>query len=173
MVVRFIQNLFWTKQRVSRFFSQDGFDRIENAVKDAEKGHRAEIKVVIEGGMPTYKIMLGVTSAQRARELFTTEKIGITAGRTGILVYILMAERRIEILSDNAVVVSSGTLNNWTELFTSRIHSQSNISKDKNYYVLDSIIEVLNEIGNYCRDNFADPDNPDVANEICDKPKII
>jgi uncharacterized membrane protein len=173
MVVRFIQNLFWTKQRVSRFFSQDGFDRIENAVKDAEKGHRAEIKVVIEGGMPTYKIMLGVTSAQRARELFTTEKIGITAGRTGILVYILMAERRIEILSDHSVVVSSGTLNNWTKLFTSRIHSDSNSSKNLNQRILYSVIEVLNDIGNYCRDHLCDINSPDIANEICDKPKII
>lgn len=173
MVARIFQNLFWTKQRVLREFTQESFALIENAVNDAEKGHAAEVKVVIEGGMPLYKVLLGVTSFDRAKEVFTSEKIGITAGRTGILVYILMAERRIEILSDHAVVVSSGTLNTWTELFTSIIKSKVNIHKGIQSPVLDAIIAVLGQIGDYSRNTFSDYNSPYLTNELCDKPKII
>ena len=76
---------------------------ISAAVTEAERGHSAEIRVVIEARRPLHKILRGETARTRAVEVFAHEKVWDTEHNNGVLLYLLVAERDAEIVADRGL----------------------------------------------------------------------
>lgn len=73
---------------------------ISDAVTKAEVENRAEIRVVIEASLSLFKVIMGTTIRQRAEELFLQNGMHHTMGKTGILIYIYLADTKVEIVTD-------------------------------------------------------------------------
>jgi uncharacterized membrane protein len=85
-----------------RFRSADR-EAIRAAVAASEKSHRGELRVVIEGPLPLRSLSKGQTARERATELFTRLDVGATKEATGILIYVQLVDRRVEILADHGI----------------------------------------------------------------------
>ena len=81
--------------------------RLGQHVTEAERTHTGEIRIYIEPSLPWRYLKQNVIShelaRQRAIDLFSTQRIWDTAQNNGVLVYLLMAERCIEIIADRGI----------------------------------------------------------------------
>lgn len=147
-----------------RYFTQEDLKTIEDAVAKSETKHRGEIVVVLEGALPLSAVWKGQNSEQRARELFSQKRIWDTEENTGILVYIQLAERKIELLADRGIYkkIGQSTLDEICERLRTGFR--------KGAY-RESVIEAVETFTNLLQKHFpAGETNP---NELPDRPEII
>lgn len=77
---------------------------LSSKIADAERGHRGEIRVVIESQLPLTMVMSGIAPRQRAINWFSDLRVWDTEENSGILLYLLLAERKIEIVADRGII---------------------------------------------------------------------
>lgn len=85
-----------------RYFSKQDQDAIAQAVTEAECGHVGEIQVVIEGHLPVNQAYFQNTR-MRARQLFAELGVWDTEYNSGVLLYINLCERKVEIVIDRGI----------------------------------------------------------------------
>lgn len=85
-----------------RYFDRNAQDRIEQAVVQAEQGHHGEIRVVIEGNIPVWQAYWHDTT-QRALQLFSQLRVWDTACNSGVLLYVNICARQVELLADRGI----------------------------------------------------------------------
>lgn len=82
-------------------------ERLGAHVAKCESAHSGEIRIYIETALPWSNLKQNLStqdlSRQRAIELFSSQRVWDTAQNNGILVYLLMAERAIEIIADRGI----------------------------------------------------------------------
>ncbi|MEO8224017.1 MAG: TPM domain-containing protein [Gammaproteobacteria bacterium] len=100
MLRRWLQHLTTTPLALRRRFPPQALAAIEAAITASEREHRAEIRCAIESVLPAGRLLRGVTSAARATEVFARLHVWDTAENNGVLLYVLLAERKIEIVPD-------------------------------------------------------------------------
>lgn len=88
----------------SRHFGPAVIDRLAQVIKESEASHSGELVVVIESHLPR-----GDGDAQaRALEVFGRQRVWDTPARTGVLLYVALGDRCIELIADRGVVVQDG-----------------------------------------------------------------
>lgn len=90
----------WTARRK---FAPATMDAIESEVHRQEKRHRGEVRFVVEAELSTLQLWRGVSARQRALEVFAALGVWNTEENTGILLYVLLAERKVEIVADRGI----------------------------------------------------------------------
>jgi uncharacterized membrane protein len=101
--MRWIKHLFLDHLLLSRAFPRSTLTAIERAVAEQEKRHRGELRVVIEGGVPLQALVSGRTARERALEHFARLRVWDTEDNAGVLIYLLLADRRVEIVADRGI----------------------------------------------------------------------
>lgn len=66
----------------------------------SEQRHGAEIRVAIETALSPAAILAGQAPRERALEVFGALRVWDTAASNGVLVYLLLADRAVEIVAD-------------------------------------------------------------------------
>ena len=101
--MRWIRHLFLDQFVLMRAFPLPTLAAIERAVAEQEKRHRGELRVVIEGGLPLLALIAGRTARERALEHFGRLRIWDTDDNAGVLIYLLLSDRRVEIVADRGI----------------------------------------------------------------------
>jgi uncharacterized membrane protein len=101
--MRWIRHLFLDHHAVTRAFPRATLEAVGRAVAEQEKRHRGELRVVIEGGMPIQALLAGRQARERALEQFTRLRVWDTEDNAGVLIYLLLADRRVEIVADRGI----------------------------------------------------------------------
>lgn len=102
-VKRLFKHLFTTPLQVRRAFSVAVRKAIEQAITASELHHRGEVRLVVEGSLDVLPLLRGLSARQRAVELFAQLGVWDTEQNTGVLVYVLFAEKRLEIVADRGI----------------------------------------------------------------------
>ncbi len=101
MVSRVLRHLFVPPWVAHRAFPPSVLKRIEEAVKASERRHRGEIRFAVETTLPLGHLRM--SSRQRARQVFAHLDVWDTAENTGVLIYVQLVDRRIEIVADRGI----------------------------------------------------------------------
>ena len=101
--MRWIRHLFLDHLALARAFPRASLDAIGRTVGEQEKRHRGELRVVIEGGLPLQALVAGRTAHERALAHFGRLRVWDTADKAGVLIYLLLADRRVEIVADSGI----------------------------------------------------------------------
>jgi uncharacterized membrane protein len=88
---------------VHRTFPEARLQRIAEAVARDEARHRGEICFAVESALPWRALRRGTRSAERADEVFARLRVWDTAENSGVLIYLLLVDRRIEIRADRGL----------------------------------------------------------------------
>lgn len=83
------------------YFSDDDFLRISNKIKEMEKITRGEIRVAIKPVKPSGG--KSKSPEELAHDEFTKLGMTETVNKTGILIYIILAERQFYIMADSGI----------------------------------------------------------------------
>jgi uncharacterized membrane protein len=100
MIRRWLRHLGTTHFTLRRCFPPAALAGIDAAITASEQQHQAEIRFAVETALPVGHLWRGVSCRARAQEIWSLLGMADTAARNGILVYVLLAERDIEIIAD-------------------------------------------------------------------------
>ena len=101
MPQRLFAHLFTGNAR--RRFPAADMERIADAIASGEARHRGEICFAVESALPIGDVLRGVQARERAVDAFGRLRVWDTAGNNGVLVYLLLADHRIEIVADRGL----------------------------------------------------------------------
>ena len=88
---------------VRRAFPRTALERIETAIADGERAHRAQLCVAVEAALPPTRVWKRLTPRERALEVFGLLRVWDTEENSGVLVYLLLADRDVEIVADRGI----------------------------------------------------------------------
>lgn len=100
---RFFRHIFTGRAAVLAAFPASTLDAIERAVREAEATHSGQIRVVIEASLDGPRLWANETARERAIEVFSLMRVWDTEHNNGVLIYLLMADRDVEIVADRGI----------------------------------------------------------------------
>ncbi|WP_374664326.1 TPM domain-containing protein [Acinetobacter sp.] len=160
---RWLKHFFYLPA-TKRYFNKQDQHAIAHAVAQAEQGHVGEIQVVIEGHIPANHAY-HLNTRGRAEQLFAELGVWDTEYNSGVLLYLNLCERQVEIVIDRGIKnatqqqVWEGICIQIIELMKQQQHRQA-------------ILRGVFEIGNVLSD-FYQYDRPDAENELSNTPVIF
>lgn len=108
-VKRIVRHLLSTHWQVKRAFPQKTLNAIEQEIKASEIAHVGEIRFAVECALAGTPLYLGLSTRERAIDVFSHLRIWDTDHRNGVLIYLLLADRSVEIVADRGVHAETGT----------------------------------------------------------------
>jgi uncharacterized membrane protein len=87
----------------ARALGPDGLRRLQTRVAAAEKHHSGEIRICVEAGLPLSYLWRDASVRERAVTLFGKLRVWDTEHNNGVLIYLLLAERAIEVVADRGL----------------------------------------------------------------------
>lgn len=100
---RLLMNLGEGWFQLHRRFPSNLLDEITAAVAAGERRHLGEVRVAVEARLSPLAVLAGLDAPMRARQVFDTLHVWDTEHNNGVLVYVLLAEHRIEIVADRGI----------------------------------------------------------------------
>lgn len=100
---RTVRHLTTTQFAAKCAFPSATLHAIQKKIAKGEGRHRAEIRLIVEPALELSAIWQGLSSRERAHELFSLYRIWDTEENCGVLVYINLADHQIEIIADRGI----------------------------------------------------------------------
>lgn len=101
--LRFGRHLVTDHWSARRAFPPAVMKRIEAAIAEGERQHGGQVRFVVEGALPMGQLIRGETPRERALEVFSRLRIWDTEENCGVLIYLLLADRDVEIVADRGI----------------------------------------------------------------------
>jgi uncharacterized membrane protein len=102
-IKRIVRHLFAPHWIVARAFPRGTLDAIETAIRASEKSHDGELRFAVEAGLDPLPMLRGQSARQRATEVFSSLRVWDTEYNSGVLIYVQLVDRRIEIVADRGI----------------------------------------------------------------------
>lgn len=102
-LARIWRHVTMSPARERRAFPRATLDAIQREIAALEKGHRGQVVFVVEAELTSGELWRGVGSRERAREVFARHGVWNTEDNNGVLIYLLLADRRVEIVADRGI----------------------------------------------------------------------
>ena len=100
---RFVRHLFATHWGTRRRFTPKVLAGIEAAISQVELQHSGEIRFVVETALHPLELWHDLSPRARALQAFAQLGIWDTEHNNGVLIYVLRADRAVEILADRGL----------------------------------------------------------------------
>jgi uncharacterized membrane protein len=104
---RLLRHRWFDGATLRRALPPVALERLTRRVQASERRHSGEIRIYVEAGLPTSYLWRRATLPQiirqRALTLFGKLRVWDTEHNNGVLIYLLLAERSIEIVSDRGL----------------------------------------------------------------------
>ena len=98
---RALRHLFAGSAR--SLYPRDSLQRIATAIAAGEATHRGQVCFAVESALPVGAVLSGHDAPSGARDAFSRLRVWDTAANNGVLMYLLLADRRIEIVADRGL----------------------------------------------------------------------
>jgi hypothetical protein len=100
---RLLRHVVTDHLSVARAFTPAVLDEIERAIKQGERTHRGQVCFAVEGSLPPLRVLRKLTPRERALEVFGLLRVWDTEENAGVLIYLLLADRDVEIVADRGI----------------------------------------------------------------------
>jgi len=97
---RLLRHATATHWRTRMLFPATTLDAIEQAIARAELTHAGEIRFAIETALTPRYVLHDVTPRAHALEVFSRLRVWDTEANNGVLIYVQLADRTVEIVAD-------------------------------------------------------------------------
>ena len=161
---RIARHLMASQWMVRRAFPRDTLVAIDKAIKASESLHRGEIRFAVEGALQIEPLFRGQTARERAIGVFSRLRIWDTEHNNGVLIYLLLADRDVEIVADRGIDAKVGP-REWERIC--RKMEAAFRQADFEGGVVGGIQEVTRHLAEHF------PPIGDDRNELSDKPVVL
>ena len=112
---RMLRHLVMDRADVHRFLPPSALARIEQVIGEGEGRHAGQVCFAVEAALPFSRVWQRVTPRQRAMEAFGLLRVWDTEHNDGVLIYLLLADRDVEIVADRGIHAKVGD-DAWTAI---------------------------------------------------------
>lgn len=116
-IKRIGKHLLLGRGRVRRAFPRAVLTNIEKAIAASETHHTGQIRFVVEGALEGRPLLGDQPARARAIDVFSHLRIWDTAHNNGVLIYLLLADRDVEIVADRGIDARVGKAG-WQDICT-------------------------------------------------------
>lgn len=102
-LMRILRHLIAGRWLVARHFPKRSLRAIEAAIRDSESGHMGELRFAVEAGLEWTELLAGTTPRERAVQVFSQLRVWDTAHNSGVLIYLLLADKDVEVVADRGI----------------------------------------------------------------------
>ncbi len=106
-IARLLRHHWFDQAALRRALPPAAMERLTQRVHDSEARHTGEVRIYIEAGLPNSYLLRGESMPalirQRALTQFGKLRVWDTEQNNGVLIYLLLAERAIEIVADRGI----------------------------------------------------------------------
>ena len=107
-IKRIGKHLLQHRWRVRRIFPPQALAVIERAIKAGEETHSGQVRFAVEGALDGKPLLKNQSARERALDIFSQLRIWDTAHNNGVLIYLLLADRQVEIVADRGINAKVG-----------------------------------------------------------------
>ncbi|TFV35316.1 hypothetical protein E4K66_27770 [Bradyrhizobium frederickii] len=107
-IKRIARHLVQHHWRAKQIFPPDVLARIEQAIKRGEAAHSGQVRFVVEGALDGVPLFRNQPARARALDVFSLLRVWDTAHNNGVLIYLLLADRDVEIIADRGIDAKVG-----------------------------------------------------------------
>src|SRR5260221_3086643 len=100
---RLLRHRFTDHWAVRRALPPVAMRTIEKAIGEEERRHAGQLRFAVEASLPLGELLRGVQSRERAVDWFGRLGVWDTEHNSGVLIYLLLADRRVEIVADRGI----------------------------------------------------------------------
>ena len=100
---RLMRHLAFSPWRVRAAFPHATLQAIASAIRAAERRHGGEIRFAVEGALDLPELWRDLSPRDRAIEVFSQLHVWDTEHNDGVLIYLLLADRDVEIVADRGI----------------------------------------------------------------------
>jgi uncharacterized membrane protein len=102
-LARFFRHIRMSPAKAARAFPAAAMEAIGREIAAQEELHRGEILFVVEAELHSAQLWRDVAPRERAREVFAQQGVWNTEENDGVLIYVLLADRAVEIVADRGI----------------------------------------------------------------------
>ncbi len=159
---RWIRHWWLDADNARRIITPAGLARLETRVRESETRHRGELRLCVQASLSPMQLWRGVSSQERAIDLFSRLRVWDTEHNNGVLIYLQLADHRIEILADRGL--NRHTTPEAWQAMASRLGGALREGRFE-----DGLNEAIDQVGALMRQHYpvTDSHHPDV-NELPD-----
>jgi uncharacterized membrane protein YgcG len=101
--LRLLKHRMLDETDARRALGGGALDRLQARVAASERSHGGEIRICVEAGLPLSYLWRDATARERAVAMFGKLRVWDTDANNGVLIYLLLAEHRIEVVADRGL----------------------------------------------------------------------
>jgi uncharacterized membrane protein len=107
-VSRLLRHLLTPDWMVRLAFPAAAMHRIEEAIAASERTHSGQVRFAVEAALDPLSVLRGVSARDRAIDVFSALRLWDTERNNGVLIYLLLADRDVEIVADRGIAARVG-----------------------------------------------------------------
>ncbi|BDT70851.1 hypothetical protein os4_03580 [Comamonadaceae bacterium OS-4] len=144
-------------------------ERLAEGIRRCEQGHSAEVCLHIESSLPTSYLWrkqdISSLLQLRAKDLFASKGIWDTDANNGLLIYLCLAERSVELVFDRAVrqAIDAAQWETMLSRMTQHVRSSD---------IEAGMLELLDAMSILLAEHFPPSPGANLTNEISDIPTL-
>lgn len=108
-VKRFFRHLVTDRWVARGVFPPRTMAAIESAIEHEEARHDGEVRFAVEPALPFRALFADASPRERAVAVFSSLRVWDTEQNAGVLIYVLLADRDVEIVADRGIHARVGT----------------------------------------------------------------
>ena len=161
---RTVRHLVTDDRAVRRILPAAALDSIRCAIAAGEARHDGEVRFCIEASLPWSYMRRNASARERAVMLFSKLRVWDTERNTGVLLYVLLADKAVEIVADRGIAARVDAAD-WAVICRELARAFRDGKAE------DGVSRALGRIGDLLAQHFpAQGDNP---NELPDSPVVL
>ena len=152
--------------QVKSMLSEAEREAIADCIETSEKQHTAEIAVAIESRLPWPYLMRRARARERAWSVFGKMQVWDTPQNNGVLIYLLCADKRIEIVADRALaeLIPQPQWDEW-------VHQLYEYASQKQWGI--GLLQVIDEMDKVLIEAFPQTDAHTDENRVSNRPNVL
>ena len=163
-IKRIARHLMTTPWQLRRDFPERTLTAIEKAIEASEAVHAGEIRFVVEGALDGAPLFKGQSARERAIDLFSQLRIWDTEFNNGVLIYLLLADRDVEIVADRGIHAKTGSAQ-WQQI----CHAMELACKEANFE--GAVVGGIQAVTQHLMTHF--PSVGSARNELPNRPMVL
>lgn len=149
---------------VQRAFPPSALDAIERAIHETEATHSGQIRFAVEASLELSPLLAGQSAQQRALDMFSKLRVWDTEHNNGVLIYLLLADRDVEIIADRGIHAKLGK-EVW-ETICQEMESAFRAGKFE-----EGVLAGIHSVGQHLARHY--PHTGEKVNELPDRPVVL
>ncbi|MDP2144353.1 MAG: TPM domain-containing protein [Gallionella sp.] len=161
---RIMRHLSSGRANVNRVLPPRALEAIERAIVAAEMQHDGQIRFAVEAALDWQPLLAGQTARERAVEVFSQLRVWDTEHNNGVLIYLLLADRDVEIVADRGIHAQLGD-----EIWEEICREMEAAFRDGRFEA--GVLAGVRAVGDHLVRHF--PPRSDKPNEMPDSPVVL